>query len=250
MKNYFHLYSYGAKTPDLFTSLSDFTYAVNLLAVLSFQHGISIIAYSIQDTHLHIIAFGEIEACLLFRREIQRLLRRKHGFSFELEMETVGNDAYLKRVCSYVICQATKDGKRYMPYDYPWSSASLYFRTGIKDSLWRYDNGKHKEVVKMSGIGTRKQREMFHTRNRLPEEWEVCEGMIMPSSFVNIGQFESIYRTHNAFRTFCGSGKNSDSIILDSMAEYHGVNLEENEARLLTAEKCKDLQKQRTITTK
>jgi len=129
-----------------------------------------------------------------------------------------------------------------MPYDYPWSSASLCFRNEVKDALWRYDReGTPLKVVKMSQIGVRAQRELFHTRNRLPDNWEVRDGLILPSSFVNIFLFEAIYQTHNSFRTFCGTSKKSDAEVLDSMAEHRGINLEESEARIVASERCRDM---------
>jgi len=244
MKEFVHMFSDGVLTPDLFVTESDYVAALNLLAVLSNEYDVSILGYGFEDTHVHILAKGIFENCDRMRAEYQRMIRRilQYSSCFSLEMEPVLDESYLKNVGAYVICQSTKDGKRIMQYDNKWSSASLYFRSGMNDLLWRMTaDGEMKAVLHMSQIKVCQRRQMFHTRRHLPLSWDVCDGLILPSSFVNVQGFESIYCTHNAFRTFCGGSRKSDILILDSMAEHYGVNMEEDEARYACKRTCLDM---------
>lgn len=232
MEEVFHIFSNGALTPDLFLSDRDFTLATNRLAVTAHLSDVRILAYSFEDTHLHVLAKGTVERCTRFKHELQRLINKWKTISLVLEMEEVTDSKYLMSVGTYVVCQATKDGKHVLPSDYKWSSASLYFRQGDIDLLWTLSEGHlFKDTVHMHEISLRTQRTMFHTRSRLPDDWMVCDGLILPSSFVDIEGFESIYKTHNCFRTYCGSSKASDQIVMESMAEKTGINMLETEAR-------------------
>lgn len=239
MEEVYHIFSNGELTPDLFTSVADFKRANNQIAVIAHLAGVIVLGYSLEDTHLHILAKGNVDNCTYFKKELQRLIRRWRQMDIVIDMEEVTNNDYLMRVGTYVICQATKDGKQILPTDYKWSSAPLYFRQGDADLLWTIDEDRMiKDIVKMRDIPLRKQRAVFHTRSRLPDEWMVCDNLILPSSFVDIAGFEAIYKTHNCFRAFCGSGKKSDEIVMSSMSKKTGVRMLETEARNLARQTC------------
>lgn len=246
-ERYFHIFSDGSKSDDLFPNDISIIKAVNRIAVLAFQEGITILGYDAEDTHLHILAKGERARCARFCYRYQKQTRRdisdSHtgnvGMTFELSMVEIDSSEYLHNVGIYVISQSTKDGKKIMPYDYKWSSAALYFRGDQKDYLWTHDkNGIELPVIEMSQIAVRNRKKLFCTHSSLPGNWRVCDGLILPSSFVDIGGFEAIYRTHNAFRVFSGSSRDKDNVILRAMAEIRGVTLNENEAREICSTQC------------
>ena len=248
---FFHLFSNGEDAADFVLDEKDCTATVNRIAIVAHRTGVVIVAYDVESTHLHVLIYAIEEKADAFRFELQRDTRlyitltrgTNVGAVFNLSMYRIDDEKYLHTAATYVICQATKEGRRIMPYDYRWCTAPLYFRSGINDRLWRVGaDGTDRPVIKMKDISCRNRRDLFRTRDtNIPEDWEVCEGMILPSSFVDIQMFENIFRTHNAFRVFMASSRDGDRVVISKMADTRGVSLEEDEARKVCASLCKQI---------
>lgn len=43
------------------------------------------------------------------------------------------------------------------------------------------------------------------SRRCLPPDYLVCNGVVLPTNYVDVRRFENIYKTHNCFRTFMAS---------------------------------------------
>jgi len=244
MEGYFHLCSDGALTVDLNCSEKDFVRSVNSIAVISLICEVKVLGYSVVDTHIHILMKCSEEKVMLFIESFQNRMLHFGCRDFVMRKIDIEDENYLKIVGIYVICQPTKDGQRIMPYDYKWSSASLYFRTIQNDLLWRLDNdGNRLETKKVSQLTVRQRAMLINTKQSIPGEWEVCmqNGIIIPSSFVAIDELESIYKTHNAFRVFMGTDKRRDEIINNKMADVRGISLNENESRLIARKICEEM---------
>jgi len=69
----------------------------------------------------------------------------------------------------------------------------------------------------------------------------VCNGLILPTNYVDVARFESIYGTHNRFRVFLSSPRKREEMILMRMAEQRGVSMEDLEARKVCGDECKIL---------
>ena len=72
----------------------------------------------------------------------------------------------------------------------------------------------------------------------MPDDWIVCNGIILPTNYVDINRFERIFKTHNCFRAFLCSGKNNDAMVLNAMAEARGLAMDDLEARTVCASLC------------
>jgi len=247
MKELFHLFSDGSLSVDLFETEMELNAALNRIAVVAYTTGVTVLGFDIQDTHVHFLLGGEWSDVVEFKYEYQkrtrnRISRKKRHTDanlFELDILPVSDDNYARRAAAYVVCQATKDGKKVMPYDYKWSSAALYFRKGFRDAIWIMDNsGYMKKVVKMRDLSLNYHKYNLFSRCRLPDDWTVCDGVILPSSFVDIAGFEALFATHNAFRVFCGSSAAKDNEVREAMAYHSGICFEENEARQLAKAMC------------
>jgi len=222
MEGFFHLYSEGKLTPDLNISEKDFARNSNNIAISSHLSVANVLGYSVVDSHVHTLLKNRIEVVEMFADTFQNRMWHQGCSNFNLRIVKVDNEDYLKIVGSYVICQATKDGKQVMPYDYRWSSASLYFRTIPVDTLWLNDDAGNKlEIKTFSELGARQRLSLHNTKQPLPGEWRICteNGLILPSSFVSIGEFESIYKTYNTFRTFMGTNKKHDREVARAMCQ-------------------------------
>ncbi|MBO4466304.1 MAG: hypothetical protein J5748_06500 [Bacteroidales bacterium] len=164
-------------------------------------------------------------------------------FEFKCELYPINDEQYLKNVATYTIIQPTKDGKPIMYYDYPWGTGSMYFRKQPYTPVWYYDNqGVIQTPVPFGSLTAREQRAVTHSQIlTISAEWLVCNGLILPSNYVDVQGFESIYRTHNSFRVFTSSPKKREEEMLQAMANYRGVSLEDLEARRICGEACKQM---------
>jgi len=153
------------------------------------------------------------------------------------ELTLVDSDDYLLSVAAYVIIQPTKDGKRVMPYDYRWGTGSMYFRSPDHRSIWTKDkSGECLPICKYSDLTASQKRHLTNDRH-IPDDWLVCNGIILPDNYVAIHLFEQIYKTCNSFRVFCGMNRKKSTEVVDKMASVRGISLEDVEVRKL----CSDL---------
>ena len=248
-RNYHHFYSEGRLAGELFLSKSDYVAALNRLAVcVSRFPSVIVVAFTFEDTHVHFLLYCPEEEgrafCDMFKRLTMIYLSRTRGgipadLQIRFDVEGIEDESYLKRVGVYVIVQPTKDGKGIMPYDYPWGSAPLYFRGEKAVPVWCVD--KHGIVQDSTRIGDMKCRErkkQFRTNEKLPDEWLACNGIILPSNYVDVSRFESIYRTHNAYRAFLS--RSSDAEMMQQVASVKGVSLPDSEMREACRKVCRD----------
>lgn len=249
-KKYYHFYSEGKKAAELFLSKSDFVAALNRLAVCAFRFpNVMVVAFTFEDTHVHLLLYCLEEVgkafCDLFKRLTMIYISharggKPEGLQFIFDVEEVEGESYLKKVGAYVLVQPTKDGKGIMPYDYPWSSAPLYFRGEKVVPVWCVDrHGVVQEAVRIGDMTCRERKKQFRTDVPLPDKWLTCNGIILPSNYVDIDRFEQIYRTHNAFRAFLS--RSSDSEMIRQTAIVKGVSLPDHEMREACRRVCREI---------
>ena len=254
-EHYYHMFANGDDAKNFITSEREFKAAFNRVGLCAFITGVIVVAFSIEDSHPHILLWGTYEDCLKFKMlyesmSIRCIARRRgsaDGVVLHCELYEVTDESYLKNVATYTIVQATKDGKAVMPYDYLYGTGALYFRNEFSVLPWLIDNfGKVTEPVKFGSLKDKEKSEYCWSKTYVPDEWLVCNGFILPTNYVDIRRFESIYRTHNCFRAFLSSGKNSDAPIAAKMAEIRGVQIEDLEARRICETVSFDLFSKRT----
>ena len=240
MNSYYHLLADGRLTRRFIISDTDYYAAFNILGVCAAQSGFTILSFSLEETHPHILGFGEMETCLRFK-ELYEITYFRHivtsrgsadGVKFKIDIIEITNADHLKNVGTYIISQATKDGKDVMPYDYPWGTGSMYFRDGRHNSIWCFDSkGCYCEPFPIGRLSARSQALLLHTKRRVPQTWQISNGFLLPDNYIDVAHYEHIYRTHNCYRSFMSSGKNRDNEILNEIAKVRGVMLEDREAK-------------------
>ena len=158
------------------------------------------------------------------------------------ELYPVKSEDYLRNVAVYTIIQATKDGKKVMPYDYIWGSGSLYFRTDNSLPIWCADeNGIVQEPVPIGTLNARQKEAMLHSRKKVPDNWLICNGFLLPQNYIDVELFESIYQTHNCYRVFLSNSKKKDDAVTTKMSKVRGMMIEDIEARKISAAVCYSL---------
>lgn len=249
-RQYYHICADGDDARYFITGDKDFLAAINIVALCVAHTRVCVVAFCLEDTHPHFLLYGTVEECSRFKAMFEDLYRRyaaetrKKGPKLVLhcEMYPIGDDkGYLRNVAVYTIVQPTKDGKHVMPYDYRWGTGSLYFRNGFYTPVWLFDEeGKICQPVRFRDLTVQRRREMIHSRSlSIPEDWWVCNGIVLPTNYVDIARFESIYQTHNCFRVFLSNNRKKEEEILLRMARARGIQLEDGEAREKCGDECK-----------
>lgn len=243
MRQYYHLFANGDDARDFITSVDDFKMAFNRVAVCAAKYpNLKVLAFSIEESHPHFLVFCTFEECVEFKCLYESLTLSyiaatrgsRDGVVFELEILSIDSDDYLFNVASYVIVQPTKDGKTVMPYDYRWGTGSMYFRPEGLPPIWCF-NEKWAicHSVEYGSLTYRERRAMTHTTKEVPSGWLVCNGLILPTNYIEVGMYESIFRTFNCFRTFMSAGKLKLQPVIDRMAITRGIGMQDIEARRL-----------------
>jgi len=252
-KKFYHLYANGDYAPNFITSIEDYKAEFNLIGVCAYTSGTAVLAFSIEDSHPHFLLFGTYEDCDQFRilytnSSYQHILssrKTKDNTVLSFNMDEITDEDHLRNVGTYVIAQPTKDGKAVMPFDYCWGTGSMYFRCECYTPIWYFDqDGNIQKPVEIGLLKRHEQKAIRCSRNEVPAEWLVCNGLILPSNYVDVKKYESIYRTHNCYRAFLSSGKTKDESIRERMARSSGVVLEDLEARTLAKKLCYELFRQ------
>jgi len=247
-KNFYHMYSDGASAKNFIICEGDYIYVFNLIGICSFLSGAIVLAFSIEDTHAHILLWGTMEQAVKFKSQFERSLSRHiaatrgslDGVDTSCMLDATEDEEHLMNVAAYVIIQPTKDGKPVMFFDYRWGTGCLYFRTSPYVPVWLLDSdGNRLQPVKFGDMTVVEKRSVS-SRCDLPKDWLLVDGLILPQNYVDVKRFESIFRTHNCYRTFVGAGRKKLQEVSAGMAMSRGVMMEDMEAR----EKCRELSKQ------
>ncbi|MBO4571913.1 MAG: hypothetical protein J5699_08320 [Bacteroidales bacterium] len=250
MKQFYHYCADGQDSRNFIISKKDFIAAMNIIALCVANTGVTVVAFSLEDSHPHFLLFGTLEECAAFKEMFETTYRHyavrsrlgKDDYNLCGELYPIGEDlSYLMNVAVYTIIQPTKDGKSVIPYDYLWGTGFLYFRDRRHLPVWCFDDaGNVCPVIAFGSLNKQQQREMVHSRHlTVPSEWQVCNNIILPSNYVAVSQFESIYKTHNCFRVFLSNNRKKEEEILLRIASERGVSLEDVEVRQLCGKECK-----------
>lgn len=244
------MFANGSDAKDFITTESEFKLAFNRVGLCAHLSMAVVVSFSIEDSHPHVLLWGTREECERFRCcyediSIRCIARRRGslgGVQLRCDLYEVSDPDYLRNVAVYTIIQATKDGKPVMPYDYMYGSGAMYFRSRRAILPWLIDDeGNLMAPVQFGSLPVREKRRICGSLSFVPDAWLVCNGFILPTNYVDVRRFESIYQTHNRFRVFLSSGKDKYKDVLDRMASERGLMIEDIEARKLCELACLDL---------
>jgi hypothetical protein len=245
--HFYHLTSDGVLTPRLVVSDLDYRAVFNLIAVCAAYTKVRVVAFAIEDTHIHVLLEGELSECAAFKimfersyiRHVTKTRGTAKGAKLDLDILPIDDENHLLDIGTYVVAQPTKDGKPVLPYDYRWGTCSMYFRDKNHISIWRFDeNGVLHDPVTAGTLSYRTVRAIACSKRRIPDNWLICNGLILPENYVDVALYERIYRTHNTFRVFMASNKQKDDEIKRREAAYLGVTFDDSEAAEYCVQCC------------
>ena len=247
VRNCWHISSDGGYAFALFETEEDFKAAMNRLALLACRSGVIILAFCLMDNHIHFVLYGLREDCEAFAKEFLNLTAhynsRKHGdrrgaSSIPLSCQSIEDEEYLLNAICYDVRNPPVNGLKYTFYDYPWSSGPLYFRTasGWAAPLWKAapeawpeETRKFFNVKKAGELGTKERRSITGSDQKVPEDWLIFEGVILPSSYIPAETVEKLFKSHRAFNYFAGRSKEKD--MEEVMGVWSSLSLQDTEMR-------------------
>lgn len=255
IEKYYHLFANGDDAHNFITSESDFKAAFNIIGVCAANTNASVLSFSIEDTHPHMLLYGNKEECVRFKimfessycHHIIRTRGDKDNVRLECDLYAISNEDYLRNAAVYTIFQPTKDGKGILPSDYLWGTASMYFRKGKYIPIWYISSEMNVSMpVTMGSLTERERRKVLACRRQVPRDWLVCNGFLLPSNYVDVRKYEDIFQTVNCFRVFMGNNSRKCDAIINRMAKAHGISLDDLEARKVAEEVCLSLFEKKT----
>lgn len=213
VRNCWHFSSDGNAMDLLFGSQEDFRMAMNRIYMARQSTECHILAFCLMNNHVHFILYGELNECKVFMhsyiRRISMYLRNKYGKDKSLKdlpinYQVIDTQQYLKTAICYVLKNPTNAGMPYMFYDYPWSSAALYFR--VKDGWSSVGFGEYLIKKHLSRSDCRKLLSCDCISNPL----EMMGDLIFPQEYVDVDVVESLFRSHRSYMYYICRSSESD----------------------------------------
>ena len=214
VKNCWHFSTDGKAVDVIFYDERDFLDGMNRVYIVSKKHNIVILAFSLMDTHVHFILYGDFDSCNRFVHEYVRrtsqYIANTHGDKNKLDKvpvrwQEIDTEDYLKTSICYVVKNAPVAGKASLSSDYPWSSGPLYFRTpGTWCSpCWTTAIIDEKDYAESTdSLTVRRKRELFHTRTPGSSTARMMGDLVFPGEYVDYKAVERIFRTQKAYHYF------------------------------------------------
>jgi hypothetical protein len=193
---YWHLYTNGKETSLIFKENQDFTFGVNVLAQTTLMFpSVRIIAFTLMDNHIHILASGEKE-CLteffaFFRKRIFRGLNIPKSSGFTPQIKGITDLSSMRNHIVYIHRNGYVADKGHTPYSYPWGTGPYYF-------------GPVLPILRtFKDTTTVERRKMFLGRiPDIPKEWKMTGGYIVPPSFCSIAFGMAMFRDAHQYYFF------------------------------------------------
>lgn len=247
IKNCWHFSTDGNAVDQMFYDEADFIDGMNRIYVTSLDYKITILAFSLMDTHVHFILYGEFDECNRFihdyvkrtSRHISNRYQERHKFDgVPINHQQVDTDFYLKTVICYTVKNAPVAGLRHNALDYPWSSGPLYFKT---PGLWcspRWTDTRQDDTCS-SQMTLSWRRDAMRTRKQESAEVRMIDRLIFPGEYVACGIVEQIFKTCRSFNFFLCRTKEEDVDARGGSISHLSIPMQE--MRQHKNEICKEL---------
>ena len=199
---YWHAFTNGKETPVLFTTTTDLTFVMNVIAQAAYMFrpcyspegeqtgGIIIIAFALMNNHFHFILAGERHMADDFFAFIRGRLSRSipDAKVLELSVKPIDSLNSLRNNIVYTNRNGYVANRDYTPFSYPWSSGRYYYND---IPLFKH----------YSEIYLGPKRLMFRGRApELPENWQLTDDYIAPPAYCAISFGMGLFRdAHHYF---------------------------------------------------
>ena len=264
VKRCWHFSTDGNAVDIMFFDEKDYLVGMNRIYVVSRKYKVVILAFSLMDTHVHFILYGEFDECNRFVHEYVRRTSqyiastRKDRNKLDkvpVNWQEIDTEEYLKTAICYVVKNAPAAGKPFVASDYPWSSGPLYFRgegtwcspgwtfsSVIDSKALPRETGEALSVISEGSTANytiRHRRKEFHTKQSFETEVKMIGDLVFPGEYVDYLAVEQLFRTHRAYHYFFCKSKESE---IESRGGYISqLSIPMQEMRQHKNEMCKEL---------
>ena len=239
---YYHVCTDGNAIAWMFQDDEDFIAGVNRVGLCVLMTCVEVVAFILMDNHVHFVLYGSAVKCKAFINMYKRLTGRwisnKYGLSDYLrllpaEMIRIADEESLMNTIAYIDRNSIVAGYKCMPCEYPWGTARYMFRDKSDAAV--------KDVVcaRIGSMPIVQQRAVLKTRISVPGDWLICQnGMILPSSFMDLGHVERIFKTPARYSYFLA--KKLEGTVEMQMNESRRTFMTDKELREVTKQiSCK-----------
>lgn len=185
-----------------FRDEDDFKVGMNLVALLSALTEIRVLAFILMSNHVHFVFQCSYEEALDFITELKNLYSRYVYKKYEIKellrkngvdiREVFLEDESLEKAIAYVQMNSVAANICLLASDYPWGSGACFFRL------------QPVKGVPVVNLTQRKFAKIFHSRQDIPNNGLMLgeNGYVEPSSFVQVGQVEAVFKTPKRMNYF------------------------------------------------
>lgn len=219
VKNCWHFTTDGNVVDVIFRNDTDFRSGMNRIYVVLQDFDIIILAFCLMDTHVHFILYGDFDTCNRFVHEYVRrtsmfITSRYHSLhaleNVQVHHQVIDNDFYLKTAICYTIKNPPAGGIRYMAYDYPWGSGSLYFRRSGHWSSAGWTSPEPQDIKLLGELGSRKRRILLGSKHPVPGDVRMVDGIVFPGEYTATDIVEELFKSCKGFNYFLCVSKETD----------------------------------------
>lgn len=178
----------------MFKDKSDYIAGINRIAICHLRSNAKIIAFVLMDNHIHFVLYGTILQCekfiTLYKQLTGTWIHVKYnltGFLKQLPTKILhlNSEERILNTIAYIDRNPVVAGYKHMPTEYPWGSAQYMFK-----------GSKAENTRTLASLSCRDKRIILGTRFILPDTWQINDqGMICPTSFMDISALESHFKT-------------------------------------------------------
>ena len=231
-----HLYSSPVENDLLVENDEDRKVLMNMMALVSRELNLDVMAYAIMSNHLHLMINGDsVQARLFFDSLMKRLARymASKGKAQMLSRITCGTTPInslnqFRTEVAYIIRNPFVVRDDINLFSYKWCSGYLYFNNFL-DLI----------IGKQSCMLTyRERRQITRTSNdAVPDGLLVSDGMVLPHSFVNYKVVEYLFGSARQYLHWVL--KNVEAQVETSLKYGESPSLSDDELFQLTCSMCK-----------
>ena len=234
VRDCWHVYTDGDSVDALFNNEDDFRMGMNRIFNTSRGYDVTILAFTLMDTHLHFILNGLLEECRRFIHEYvrrtsifisQRHNERKKLEALRISHQKIDSDSYLKTAVCYVLKNAPSGGLPFNALDYPWSSGPLMFRQSSYWSSPGWTDGRN--LSNLESMHRRAQKEILSTHIISDTHIKMMGDIVFPGEYVPYKTVEKIFGSHKSFNYFMSRTKESDVESRDGEISHLQIPMQE-----------------------
>ena len=204
MKSYYWLVTTEHLKDRLwFRDEEDFKVGMNQVAVLAATISVQVLAFILMSNHVHFVLGGTkddaTDFITAFKKRFSQYYAKKYSAKEFLRENEVDfrelnlNDESLERAIAYVQMNSVAANICLSPSGYPWGTGGLFF---------------NENKTKGKAIGELSKREcikLLRSRALLPSGYIVSEGIVLPSSYVDVQMVESLFKSAKRMNYFLQS---------------------------------------------